>query len=195
MKIDVWQSVCINGLKSDAEFRCGFPEVELGILPAWCGTQRLPRLASLQLALDIIPTGRRMRIQEAVKNGIVDKVSCRLFKNIYHPPTKLRKGNVFSRVCPSVIPSMGGPHVTITHDALDLIVSPPTSDMGTPSPDIRSGYPFLVTSGGHHWRHVHTCSSEDPSRSNIWWWLSKHIWSAQVGGTHPTEVLSCLFSV
>ena len=132
-----------------------FPEVELGILPAWCGTQRLPRLASLQLALDIIPTGRRMRIQEAVKNGIVDKVSCRLFKNIYHPPTKLRKGNVFSRVCPSVIPSMGGPHVTITHDALDLIVQPPHIRHGDPLPR----HQIWVPLASHiWWSSLETCS-------------------------------------
>ncbi len=54
--------------------RFGFPEVELGILPAWCGTQRLPRLTSLELALDLIPTGRRMKVPEAVKHGVVDKV-------------------------------------------------------------------------------------------------------------------------
>ena len=43
--------------------------------------------------------------------------------NIYRQPTKLREGNVFSRVCPSVCLSngrVGGPHVIITHDALDL---------------------------------------------------------------------------
>ncbi len=54
--------------------RFGFPEVELGILPAWCGTQRLPRLAGLKLALDLAPTGRRMGVAEAVNNGVVDMV-------------------------------------------------------------------------------------------------------------------------
>ena len=154
MKIDVWQSVCINELQSDAEFRCGFPEVELGILPGWCGTQRLPRLASLQLALDIIPTGRRMRIQEAVKNGIVDKVSWRVFENIYRPPTKMRKGNVFSRVCPSAIPSTWVPcnHYPWCIGPDCTAPLPETSDL--------EPLPQLVTSGGHHWRHVQTCSSK-----------------------------------
>ena len=54
--------------------RFGFPEVELGILPGWCGTQRLPRLAGLKLAFDLIPTGRRLKVKEAVQNGVVDKV-------------------------------------------------------------------------------------------------------------------------
>ena len=59
-------------------------------------------------------------------------------------------------VCQSVSQSVcpqGGLHVTITHDALNLTVQPPTSNMGTP---------LLETSGGHHWRLVKTCSLEAP---------------------------------
>ena len=37
----------------------------------------------------------------------------------------LRKGNVFSRVCLSTEVGMGGSHVTITHDALDLSLQGP----------------------------------------------------------------------
>src|SRR5688572_32008043 len=40
-------------------FRLGFPEVDLGILPAAAGTQRFPRLAGLKAALEYIPTGLR----------------------------------------------------------------------------------------------------------------------------------------
>ena len=50
------------------------------------------------------------------------------FKNLppyYQTPTMLRHGNVFSRVCPSVILSMGMSHVTITRDALDLTIQEP----------------------------------------------------------------------
>ena len=67
----------VHVLKNKVKLYCrfGFPEVELGILPGWCGTQRLPRLAGLKLALDIIPTGRRVRVPEAVTNGTADKVS------------------------------------------------------------------------------------------------------------------------
>ena len=82
LAICVYKYSTLQANEHFTKFRCGFPEVELGILPAWCGTQRLPRLTSLQLALDIIPTGRRMRIQETVKNGIVDKVSERVSKII-----------------------------------------------------------------------------------------------------------------
>ena len=46
----------------------------------------------------------------------------------YRLSTKLRKGNVFSRVCLSVSLTKGSPHVTITHDTLDLTTQgPPAS--------------------------------------------------------------------
>ena len=53
--------------------------MELGILPGWCGTQRLPRLAGLKLAFDLIPTGRRLKVKEAMQNGVVDKVCVYIF--------------------------------------------------------------------------------------------------------------------
>ena len=43
----------------------------------------------------------------------------------YRLSTKLRKGNVFSRVCLSVSLTKGSPHVTITHDTLDLTTQGP----------------------------------------------------------------------
>ena len=53
----------------------GFPEVNIGILPGATGTQRFPRLTSLKLALDIIPTGRRIQAEEALKHGAIDQVT------------------------------------------------------------------------------------------------------------------------
>ena len=45
---------------------------------------------------------------------------------LYHrPPTKFRKGNVFTRVCHSVQGAREGSHVTIIHDALDLTIQGP----------------------------------------------------------------------
>ena len=56
------------------------------------------------------------------QNGIwitdICTVSLRVAYLLLPPPTKLREGNVFSRVCLSV--HVGDSHVTITHDALDL---------------------------------------------------------------------------
>jgi 3-hydroxyacyl-CoA dehydrogenase len=52
----------------------GFPEVKLGILPGSLGTQRLPRVAGVELALDLIGTGRSVDAAAALKAGIVDEV-------------------------------------------------------------------------------------------------------------------------
>ncbi len=50
------------------------PEVKLGILPGFGGTQRLPRLISLEKSLDIILSGRNVKSQEALKYGLVDRL-------------------------------------------------------------------------------------------------------------------------
>ena len=53
----------------------GFPEVKLGLLPGSLGTQRLPRLAGIPLALDMISSGRSIDAQAALAAGIVDDAS------------------------------------------------------------------------------------------------------------------------
>ena len=52
----------------------GLPEVQLGIIPAASGCQRLPRLIGLPSALDIILTGRPARPARALRIGLVDEV-------------------------------------------------------------------------------------------------------------------------
>jgi 3-hydroxyacyl-CoA dehydrogenase len=52
--------------------RVGLPEVKLGLLPGAGGTQRLPRLAGIAAALDLITSGRFAAADEALKLGIVD---------------------------------------------------------------------------------------------------------------------------
>jgi 3-hydroxyacyl-CoA dehydrogenase/enoyl-CoA hydratase/3-hydroxybutyryl-CoA epimerase len=50
------------------------PEVQLGLIPAAGGTQRLPRLVGLQRALDMILTGRNIRAKRAYQMGLVDEL-------------------------------------------------------------------------------------------------------------------------
>ncbi|MDG2282960.1 MAG: 3-hydroxyacyl-CoA dehydrogenase NAD-binding domain-containing protein, partial [Longimicrobiales bacterium] len=50
------------------------PEVQLGILPAWGGTTRLPRLIGLQAALDMLLTGKRVRASKAKRIGLASAV-------------------------------------------------------------------------------------------------------------------------
>ncbi|AHC99934.1 3-hydroxyacyl-CoA dehydrogenase NAD-binding domain-containing protein [Leisingera methylohalidivorans] len=54
--------------------KMGLPEVNLGILPGAGGTQRLPRLAGTEAALEMITSGRHFGAAEALEKGIIDKI-------------------------------------------------------------------------------------------------------------------------
>ena len=54
--------------------KVGLPEVLIGILPGGGGTQRLPRLAGVQTALDMIVSGRHVPAPEAKTMDILDEV-------------------------------------------------------------------------------------------------------------------------
>jgi 3-hydroxyacyl-CoA dehydrogenase/enoyl-CoA hydratase/3-hydroxybutyryl-CoA epimerase len=56
------------------ETRLGLPEIELGLIPGWGGTQRLPRTVGLERALQIILGGRRLTAAEAVRWGLADAI-------------------------------------------------------------------------------------------------------------------------
>ena len=55
--------------------KVGLPEVNLGLLPGAGGTQRLPRLTGIKIAIDMITSGRPLSANDAQAAGIVDKVS------------------------------------------------------------------------------------------------------------------------
>ena len=52
----------------------GVPEVTLGLIPGWGGTQRLPRVIPLAKAAELLLTGRPIGAQEAYRIGLVNKV-------------------------------------------------------------------------------------------------------------------------
>lgn len=52
----------------------GLPELTLGILPGFGGTQRLPRLVGLQKGVQMILTSKPIKSQEGLKAGLVDAV-------------------------------------------------------------------------------------------------------------------------
>jgi enoyl-CoA hydratase/carnithine racemase len=54
--------------------RLGTPEVTLGLIPGWGGTQRLPRLIPWAKAAEILLMGKPIDAQEAYRIGLVNKV-------------------------------------------------------------------------------------------------------------------------
>ena len=52
----------------------GLPEITLGIIPGFGGTQRLPRLIGKNMAKEMIFTGKMVSAQEAKEIGMVNKV-------------------------------------------------------------------------------------------------------------------------
>ena len=54
--------------------KLGQPEVNLGIIPGWGGTQRLARVCGLGVAKELIITGRLVDSEEALRIGLVNGV-------------------------------------------------------------------------------------------------------------------------
>lgn len=52
----------------------GQPEVLLGVIPGFGGTQRLPRRVGPAMAIDLVTTGRQIDAQEALRIGLVNRV-------------------------------------------------------------------------------------------------------------------------
>ena len=59
---------------ASANARFGQPEIDLGIIPGWGGTQRLLRLVGPARTLEICLTGAQIPAQEALRIGLVNKV-------------------------------------------------------------------------------------------------------------------------
>src|SRR5919109_4657440 len=55
--------------------KLGQPEINLGIIPGWGGTQRLARTCGLGVAKDLILTGRAVDADEALRIGLVNGIS------------------------------------------------------------------------------------------------------------------------
>jgi 3-hydroxyacyl-CoA dehydrogenase len=54
--------------------KIGLPEVNLGILPGAGGTQRMPRLAGAQLALEMITSGKPVGAKKMLAAGVIDRI-------------------------------------------------------------------------------------------------------------------------
>ncbi len=62
---------------NDPATRIGLPETTLGLVPAWGGTTRLPRLIGADSAAEVILKGKLYPAEEALRLGMVDEVVSR----------------------------------------------------------------------------------------------------------------------
>ncbi len=60
--------------RDDSKTQFGAPEVRLGLLPAWGGTQRLTERIGLEAALRMLWTGRKVSPRQALELGLVDAI-------------------------------------------------------------------------------------------------------------------------
>ena len=80
-ELDIPVIAAVNGFALGCDFiyasekaRFGLPEINLGIIPGFGGTQRLPRLIGANAAKELIFTGRMIGADEAFRLGIVNRV-------------------------------------------------------------------------------------------------------------------------
>jgi 3-hydroxyacyl-CoA dehydrogenase/enoyl-CoA hydratase/3-hydroxybutyryl-CoA epimerase len=59
--------------RDDAQTKLGLPEVQLGLIPGWGGTVRLPRLVGLREALGMILEGKTVSASKAAAIGLIDR--------------------------------------------------------------------------------------------------------------------------
>jgi enoyl-CoA hydratase len=81
---------------ASATAQIGQPEIDLGIVPGYGGSQRLSRLVGLDRALDLILTGRRVGADEAMAMGLVTRV--------FPPDRLLDEARAFARVLAAKAP-------------------------------------------------------------------------------------------
>jgi enoyl-CoA hydratase len=60
---------------ASARAKLGQPEINLGIVPGWGGTQRLARLCGVGVAKDLIYTGRTIGAEDALRVGLVNEIA------------------------------------------------------------------------------------------------------------------------
>jgi enoyl-CoA hydratase len=90
--------------------KLGQPEVNLGIIPGWGGTQRLARVCGVGVAKDLILTGRVVNADEALR--------IRLVNAVYEPGELLEKAMETARALAAKGPLALAAAKAATNDAL-----------------------------------------------------------------------------
>lgn len=68
-------AMCCDLILAGANAVFGQPEVKIGVIPGFGGTQRLPRRVGAQRALELTLTGRNVKAEEAVQIGLALKIA------------------------------------------------------------------------------------------------------------------------
>src|SRR5213592_5055887 len=85
----------------DPATRMGLPETTLGLIPAWGGCTRLPRLIGPERAAEVILKGKLYSAREALKLGLVDEAASR-DQLLQAARKKLRDGKRAARSVPRI---------------------------------------------------------------------------------------------
>lgn len=67
-------AICCDMRIAADNAKLGSPEVTLGLLPGWGGSQRLPRIIGMSKAKEFMFTGDKYTAQQCLEMGLVDKV-------------------------------------------------------------------------------------------------------------------------
>ncbi len=59
--------------RDNSSTKIGLPEIRLGLIPGWGGTQRLPKLIGLTNALAMILQGKHVGARDALQMGLIDQ--------------------------------------------------------------------------------------------------------------------------
>jgi len=100
---------CDHRVASDSPAtRIGLPETTLGLIPAWGGCTRLPRLIGADKAAEVIVKGKLYSAQEALKLGLIDEVASP-DKLLDAARRKLRDGKRAVTTSPKIDKEIPGP--------------------------------------------------------------------------------------
>ena len=103
--------------------RIGLPETTLGLIPAWGGCTRLPRLIGSERAAEVILKGKLYSAQDALKLGLIDEITS-ADRLLAAARKKLRAGKRAASSVPKIDEDIPAPHKTenpASARALDVI--------------------------------------------------------------------------
>jgi 3-hydroxyacyl-CoA dehydrogenase / enoyl-CoA hydratase / 3-hydroxybutyryl-CoA epimerase len=95
----------------DPDTRIGLPETTLGLIPAWGGCTRLPRLIGPERAAEVILKGKLYSAQDALKLGLLDEIA-RPDQLLQAGRKKLRAGKRAANSVPKIDKDIPASHET-----------------------------------------------------------------------------------